>query len=594
MSTNKFYANLFLGSQGQGVWTHPYSVTWSKGGGNAQSWGLAVSHIDAEQRAYGPPNTQIPGSPVQYYINPIGIQSLILSAMELGPSTVLTTNNLQAFSVNAVLQPQAGSASRISFPLLQGMGFVTGVYTNLQPAIQSSVFFRSVVPLESARSGVYKYRIMLEDGKAWLLYATPLDRSNPMFQLKSNTLLQGPARWSGTIQVAKNPAGLTGEYAYDRSAGIYATAATVSGLVRDQVGIYSISWAKAGLHLSPHTPRPKLIMFALPHHVASFSGATAVAKLSIKLRTTTKGTATAVLADKWTMIEPELPKDMSFAPWTPTTRTTMQINSAALSLIGQVATSEIAQDINAQTNLDSMYFSGKALSKFAVLVYTIHDFTQLSSLAVQGLQRLKAAFAHFVSNQQIHPLVYDTVWKGVVSEGTYKTGDQGLDFGNTLYNDHHFHYGYFIHAAATIAYLDPSWLTINNSMNRDWVNMLVRDAASPSASDTLFPFSRMFDWYHGHSFAKGLFESADGKDEESSSEDALFAYAIKMWGRVSGDESMEARGNVMLSVLSRTMQSYFLLESGNANQPGNFIGNKVTGIVSYSILFILFSFFICI
>ena len=560
-------------------------MTWSKGGGNAQSWGLAVSHIDAEQRAYGPPNTQIPESPVQYYINPIGIQSLVLSAMELGPSTVLTTNSLQAFSVNAVLQPQAGSASKISFPLLQGMGFVTGVYTNLQPAIQSSVFFRSVVPLESARSGVYKYRIMLEDGKVWLLYATPLDRSNPMFQVKSNTLLQGPAGWSGTIQVAKNPAGSTGEYAYDRSAGVYATAATVSGSVRDQVGIYSISWAKAGLHLSthtfgPHAPGPKLIMFALPHHVASFSGDTAVAKLSIKLRTTTKGTATAVLADKWTMIEPELSKDMSFAPWTPITRTTAQINSAALNLIGQVAISEIAQDIDAQTNLDSMYFSGKALSKFAVLVYTIHDFTQLSSLAVQGLQRLKTAFARFVSNQQIHPLVYDTVWKGVVSEGTYKTGDQGLDFGNTLYNDHHFHYGYFIHAAAIIAYLDPSWLTFNNSMNKDWVNMLVRDAASASASDPFFPFSRMFDWYHGHSFAKGLFESADGKDEESSAEDALFAYAIKMWGRVSGDESMEARGNLMLSVLARTIQSYFLLESGNANQPGNFIGNKVTGIVS--------------
>ena len=408
MSTNKFYANLFLGSQGQGVWTHPYSVTWSKGGGNAQSWGLAVSHVDAEQRAYGPPNTQILGSPVQYYINPIGIQSLILSAVELGPSTVLTTNNLQAFSVNAVLQPQAGSASMISFPLLQGMGFVTGVYTNLQPAIQSSIFFRSVVPLECSRFGVYKYRIMLEDGKIWLLYATPLDRSNPLFQLKSNTLLQGPAGWSGTIQVAKNPAGSTGEYAYDRSAGTYATAATVSGIVRDRVGIYSISWAKAGLQSFPHFPGPKLIMFALPHHVASFSGATAVAKLSIKLQTTTKGTATAVLADEWTMIEPELPTDMSFAPWTPTTRATAQINSAALSLIGQVAISEMAQDINAQTNLDSMYFSGKALSKFAVLVYTIHDFTQLSSLAVQGLQRLKTAFARFVSNQQIHSLVYDS------------------------------------------------------------------------------------------------------------------------------------------------------------------------------------------
>lgn len=551
-------------------------MTWSKGGGNCQSWGLAISHIDADQRANGPTNTQIPGSPIQYFINPIGIQSLILSAMELGPSTVLTTNSLQAFSVNAVLQPQAGSASRISLPLLQGMGFVTGVYVNLQPAIQSSIFFRSLVPVESSRAGVYKYRIILEDGKSWLIYATPKDGSDPNLQLTSSSLVQGPTGWSGIIQVAKNPAASAGEFAYDRSAGVYATAATISGSVLGRIGTYSISWTKAGFISRPQTPDPKLLIFALPHHVASFHGATAVAKTSIKLQTTTKGIATAVLADTWILVEPDLPIDMAFAPWTPTKRTPSRLNSAALNAISQVAISEMDQDINAQTNLDSMYFSGKALSKFATLVYTIHNFTQLSTLAAQGLQRLKAAFARFVANQQIHALVYDTVWKGVVSEGTYKTGNQGLDFGNTLYNDHHFHYGYFIHAAAIIGYLDPSWLT---SANKAWVNMLVRDAANPSTTDTLFPFSRMFDWYHGHSFAKGLFESADGKDEESSSEDALFAYAIKMWGKVIQDRSMEARGNMMLSILARTVGSYFLLDSGNVNLPGNFIGNKVTGIV---------------
>lgn len=110
--------------------------------------------------------------------------------------------------------------------------------------------------------------------------------------------------------------------------------------------------------------------------------------------------------------------------------------------------------------------------------------------------------------------------------------------------------------------------------------MLVRDAANPVSNDDSFPFSRMFDWYHGHSFAKGLFESADSKDEESSSEDAFFAYAIKMWGHVTGDASMEARGNLMLSILSRTLNNYFLMRSDNQNQPANFIPNKVTGIVS--------------
>ena len=135
--------------------------------------------------------------------------------------------------------------------------------------------------------------------------------------------------------------------------------------------------------------------------------------------------------------------------------------------------------------------------------------------------------------------------------------------------------GYFIYTAAVIAYLDPNWLTFN----KDWVNTLVRDAANPSLQDNMFPFSRMFDWFHGHSFAKGLFESADSKDEESSSEDAFFSYAIKLWGSVIGDASMEARGNLMLSIQARTFSNYFLLQSNNVNQPANFIGNKVTGIV---------------
>lgn len=110
--------------------------------------------------------------------------------------------------------------------------------------------------------------------------------------------------------------------------------------------------------------------------------------------------------------------------------------------------------------------------------------------------------------------------------------------------------------------------------------MLVRDYANPVDSDPYFPFSRSFDWYHGHSWAKGLFESADGKDEESSSEDAFSTYAIKMWGKVSGDPNMEARGDLQLAVQARSLRNYFLLANDNKVQPPRFIGNKVTGIVS--------------
>ena len=588
--TNKFYANLFLGSQSQGVWTHPYSVTWSKGRGNAASWGLAISHIDSTQRAYGPPNPKLRGNPVQYFINPIGIQSIILSAVELGPSTVLTSDELRASSASLRLQPYANSPSKLTFPLVQGMGFVTANYEGLQPAIESSVFFRNVVCVASPRAGIFKYRIVLEDNKTWLVYAVPRDGQDPRLSLVSNLRLEGPQRWSGIIQVAKSSGDDT-ETIYDRSAGVYAVGANVTGSSNGSTGTYRIDWTKAG-YSTKECPAT-LLMFALPHHLQSFSGATATSKTAIRLQTTTKGIATAIIADSWALVESKLPTDVYFTPWSPLFKAERRLSSRAHEIIYRVAISEIRQDMGAQTNLNSMYFSGKALGKFATIVYVVYDLLQEPILAREGLENLKAAFARFATNQQIHPLVYDTVWKGIVSSGSYSTGDPGQDFGNTYYNDHHFHYGYnaltshfqsltklilayFVYTAAVIAYLEPTWL----QANKDFVNILVRDVSSPTTQDPYFPFSRSFDWYHGHSFAKGLYESADSKDEESTSEDAFFSYALKLWGYVIGDKSMEARGNLMLAIQARSFQNYFLMENGNSNQPANFIANKVTGIVS--------------
>jgi endo-1,3(4)-beta-glucanase len=434
VSTNKFYANLFLGTQTQGVWTHPYSVSWSKGSGNAKSWGLAISHIDADQRANGPPNKALPGAPIQYFINPIGIQSIILSAIELGPPTSLTTNNLEAFSVNAVLSPQAGSLSSITFPLVQGMGCVTGIYNSLMPAVQSSVFFRTVTQVLSPRAGIFKYRVTLEDSKDWLIYAVSSNGQDPQLQLVSNTQLQGLRGWSGVIQVAKNPSGAYGETLYDGSAGVYPTAAAVAGSVSGSIGTYHISWTKAGLTSLP------LLVYALPHHLQSFDGVSSACKTTMQLQTTTKGIATAVVGNAWNLVETNLPTDMGFAPWTPKLRSRSTFSSAASNIIKQVASSEINQDYDAQTNLNSMYFSGKALAKFAMIIYTTYDILHEPDLATQGLNELKGAFARFATNQQIYPLVYDTVWQGVVSVGSYVTGDPGLDFGNSYYNDHHFHF----------------------------------------------------------------------------------------------------------------------------------------------------------
>lgn len=533
------------------------------------SWGMAISHIDANQKVYGPENTAIPNAPAGYYINPIGIQSIILSAVELGSATVLTTDSLEPFSTNVNLHPQIGSSSSIKFPCVQGMAFVTGLYADMQPAIQSSAFFNNVVSAGSPRPGTFKYRITLEDGKVWLLYAIPASGVDPNFKLVSSTLLQGLPGFSGSIQIAKLPSD-GAESFYDLSAGAYATRVTISGYATGSMANYNLAWTKAGQWADDTS----LLMFALPHHLESFDGTTHALTTQVKLDTTNKGPATAIYADSWTMIEGALPVDMGFAPWRPENGSVSTLSDSAVAAIQCVSAAEASQNMSAQTDLNSMYYSGKGLSKFAQIIYAMNDLSQQQGLAAAALVELKLAFSVFTNNQQQFPLVYDTDWKGIVSDASYVTGQSGADFGNSYYNDHHFHYGYFISAAAVIGHLDSSWL----AENKDYINALVRDVSNPSSQDQYFPVFRSFDWYSGHSWAAGLFESGDGKDEESTSEDANFAYGLKMWGQVTGDSSMEARGNLMLSVLSRSFRNYFLMESDNINQPTNFIANKAPGI----------------
>ena len=46
IETNKFYANLFLGTRLNPAWTHPYSLAWMAGLSN-NSWGMSISHFEA-------------------------------------------------------------------------------------------------------------------------------------------------------------------------------------------------------------------------------------------------------------------------------------------------------------------------------------------------------------------------------------------------------------------------------------------------------------------------------------------------------------------------------------------------------------------
>ncbi|KAF7192445.1 putative endo-1,3(4)-beta-glucanase, partial [Pseudocercospora fuligena] len=592
LQTNKFYSGLYLDQQTSPAYTLPYAVSWSKGKGQMASWGLSITHTERYQWANAPATQSKDAGKWAFFGAPVGIQHVVLSALQLGidPNTGetpgLTTDSMQWGSVKANLYPPGWMTPVVSFPLLQGTPFITAEYHWAQPYIESSVGFATLTFVGAVVTNTtYKYRTTLRDNTVWLIYVTPADKGYKVnkFDLHpSGANITGTSLFNGVIQVAKIPTvgsipntyenQTVPEAIYDASAGAYPVGINITGSVNNKEGSYTLSWTKKGVESQ------SLLMFALPHHVASMSYPSQTGLTVLQLRTTTKGVATAVTGDSWTLKEDDLPIDMGFAPWTPSQRNIKTLSNVALQAINNAGAAELQQNITAQADSGSAYYDGKALAKFAALIYTLHEIGGDKTLALTGLQKLlKPEFARHINGEQIWPFWYESAWGGIVSSASYRTGQPLEDFGNTYYNDHHFHYGYFVYAAAVIGYLDPTWL--QNSTNVAWVNMLIRDYANSDLNDPSFPFSRNFDFWHGHSWAAGLFDSGDGKNQESSSEDTMSTYAIKMWGRVINDAAMEARGNLMLAIQARSMQSYYLYTSDNKVEPQEFIGNKAAGIL---------------
>merc|ERR1719414_2731755 len=170
---------------------------------------------------------------------------------------------------------------------------------------------------------------------------------------------------------------------------------------------------------------------------------------------------------------------------------------------------------------------------------------------------------------------YDTDWKGIPSR-LGNGGICGWDFGNSCYNDHHYHFGYFVAAAAILAELKPEYKKDTKFV--DFINMYIRDTANPSKEDTHFPQFRAFDWFDMHSWSRGLKPDPMGKDQESTSEEVNLHWGTMMWGRVLGNAPMMKLGATMLAFASVSLKEYFLPKRESKNYPLFFAKNHVTGI----------------
>lgn len=561
IQTNNTFNNLLLDDQTFPTWPLPYSL-WVCKDGDAD-WGMAFNHTESSQLVFGPDPNQ---SPAQFFFNPPKVKSFAFTAPDFKSNLRVTTIKNDKLSALVEL---ANGVGRISMPLAYGMGFVTGIYENLVPVLASQVGFmefRKVGVVNQNRTA--KYTAKLFNQITWLVYVSGDPNIDLRLADNNHIVASGPSKLC-VVQVCKGESP-----AYDDTCGKYPIDVKLSGSVDPdrKTGNYAFNYETQGASNSGSS-----LVWCLPHHQMTLTDDVRRRDSGLQLDSPTNGPMRAYVTDKLSMVVADLPVDIGFEPWTSVGGfgySRQNYTPEIQSLIRQVASQEVEQDVAGQCDLDSMYFGGKQLDKYAYLALVAFFVLRDLDLTARILPKIKAAIEKYAKNQQQHPLRYDESWKGVISD---TPPDQ--DFGNSNYNDHHFHYGYHIHAIAIVARIDPEWLSANNNLVYDYAITLIRDYGNPSDSDPFFPQFRNFDWFHGHSFAHGIFPSGDGKNEESSSEDYHSVYALKLFGKVIGNLELENAANLMLGIMKSSLNLYMMYTSDNNILPPRFTANKVSGIL---------------
>jgi len=186
----------------------------------------------------------------------------------------------------------------------------------------------------------------------------------------------------------------------------------------------------------------------------------------------------------------------------------------------------------AQTNT---YDSGKELGKWARVI-PVADAIGDETAKNYFINGLKGRLADWYTYTALEPNKYfcyfsaPTKWGGLIGYAP--------TCGSEDFNDHHFHYGYFVYASAILGIYNSSFVNDYGGM----VELLIKEYACPDRNDPMFPFLRNFDIYEGHGWADGYGDTGSGNNHESSSEAINSWVGIYLWGLITGNEKYRDLG----------------------------------------------------
>ncbi|KAM1218168.1 hypothetical protein EV1_044971 [Malus domestica] len=524
LPTESFFQNFALKNGDQPEYIHPYAV-------KSSSAALTISYPSL--------------SSTSAFTHQIFTADLAISATQKPDSP--QPHKISSFNDLSVTLDFP--SSNLSFFLVRGSPFITCSVSNATSLSISTI--HSILSC-SPNDSKTKYTIKLSNNQTWLVYtSSPIDlATNCLSPITSN-------EFSGIVRIAILP---DSDPKFEATLDPVSPCYPVSGeAVFTKPFALEYKWEKKG--------SGDLLMLAHPLHLQLLSredsDVTVLEDFKVK---SIDGDLVGVVGDSWS-----LKLDPILITWHSNRgvgeESYAEIVSALVKDVGELNSSAIATK--------SSYFYGKLIARAARLALIAEEVAHLDVIPTIRKFLKETIEPWLAGTFGGNGFLHDKKWGGIVTK--QGATDSGADFGFGLYSGHHYHLGYFVYGISVLAKIDPAW----GRKYRAQAYSLTADYLTVGRhSDSHYPRIRCFDFYKLHSWRSGLNESADGRNQESTSEAVNAYYSAALLGLVYGDTHLVATGSMLAALEIRAAQMWWHVKEGSNMYGQDFTReNRLVGIL---------------
>ncbi|OIV90169.1 hypothetical protein TanjilG_01623 [Lupinus angustifolius] len=439
--------------------------------------------------------------------------------------------------------------SNLSFFLVRGSPFVTASVT--QETSLSITTIHAIISL-SSNDSLTKHTLSLNNGQTWIIYASsPIKLDHSTSEITSDA-------FSGIIRIALLP---DSDSRHEPILDRFSTSYPVSGdaVIREPFCV-EYKWEKRGWG--------DLLILAHPLHLKLLSNSVNdVTILDDFKYNSIDGELVGVVGNSWI-----LESDPISITW----HSTFGVKEESHDEIVSALKKDVDALNSSAITTTSSYFYGKLIARAARLALIAEEVFYFEAIP-KVRNFLKETIEPWLEGTfNGNGFLYDKKWGGLITQ--QGSNDSGGDFGFGVYNDHHYHLGYFLYAIAVLVKIDPTW----GNKYKPQAYSLMKDFMTLDKKPTSNYYTplRCFDLYALHSWAGGVTEFSDGRNQESTSEAVHAYYSASLLGLAYGDASVVSIGSTLTSLEILGTQTWWHVKEESTLYEEEFTKeNRVVGVL---------------